>query len=338
MHRLLWNAFYTSKHAWRWQHAYWAYAPVASYSSLLSAQLFRALRDDRPDCLFVQDYATGRFDLLCLVSRWLGIPLIARHAGSAPERYLGRTAKRWSLRRARIIASSQRELQMLRTRYRVSEENLHVVLTPIDVSQFRPRNREEACQAVDLCPQRRYLLFVGRLDDPVKRVSALIRTFSRITAAQPDVDLLIAGDGRDGDSLQRLANSLSPQRIRFLGWVGEIDARVQLYNAAEILVLPSRSEGFPTVVGESLACGTPVLASDVGGVSELVIEDETGWLVEPGDDDGLQRKLSAKLSDRRLLGQTRARARQAALKLVSPEAVARGLRECFRPVVEIYEP
>src|SRR5262249_3869086 len=153
----------------------------------------RALRRDRPDILFVQDYATGRYDTLLLIARALGVPLIAYHAGSCPERYTGRLAKRWTIPAAdRLIASSHEELEMLARRYRVARERLRLILPPIDTACFRPGDRFAACRAAGLDPARRYLLFVGRLDDRVKRVSALIRVFGTLAAAHTDADLVIA--------------------------------------------------------------------------------------------------------------------------------------------------
>lgn len=337
LHRLLWNAFYNSKNSWRWKRYYRGYDTVASYCSLLSLSFWRALRRQRPDCFFVQDYATGRFDVLCALAKFLGIPLIAYHAGSAPERYVGKAAKHWSLRHAELITSSRQESQMLETRYGVAAENLHLVLTPIDVHRFCPQPRDGACQQAGLSPSRRYILFVGRLHDQVKRVSAIIRSFSQLQHQHRDVDLLLAGDGPDFQALQDLCGSLAPGRVRMLGWIKTAEDRAMFYNAAEFLVLPSRSEGFPTVVGESLACGTPVLASEVGGVGELVIENRSGWLLKPGDDEQLTRKMAMLLSSGDMIASARAEARQIAVHRVAPESVASDLAACFRSVVAPYE-
>jgi glycosyltransferase involved in cell wall biosynthesis len=331
LHRWLWRTFYLSRSAWRWRRtAYPAYATAASYLALASWPLARTLWRDRPDFFFVQDYATGRFDMLLLAARTLGVPLIAYHSGSQPEHYLGGRVKRWTIPRAdQLLASSQGELEMLASRYRVSRARLAVILTPIDTEIFRPLDRTAACHVAELDPRRRYLLFMGRLDDRVKRVSALIRSFAALTSQYPDVDLVIAGTGPNRQELRRLADECAPGRVRFLYWVSGSEAKVHLYNTAECLTLPSRSEGFPTVVGEALACGTPVLASDVGGVSELVVTDETGWLVPPGDDDALRAGLSLVLAHPEVVASMRDGARRKAEDRVSPAVVTAQLRECF---------
>ena len=331
IHRRLWRAFYLSRSAWRWRRFYRSYATAASYVSLFSWPFIKTLKRDRPDFFFVQDYASGRFDMLLLIARVLGIPLIAYHSGSRPEHYIGSTTKKWTIPRADfLIASSSDELEMLSREYRVPQERLIVILTPIDMNIFKPLDFTEACRSAGLDPGRRYLLFVGRLDDIVKRISTLIRTFATLAPQHRDVDLLIAGDGPDAKGLRRLADQYVPDRVRFLGWISEAETKAHFYNAAECLVLPSRKEGFPTVVGEAMACGTPVLASRVGGVGELVVNDQTGWLITPGDDEALFAGLSHVLSYPEVVASMRPQVRRMAEARVLPAAVAAELRKCFQ--------
>jgi glycosyltransferase involved in cell wall biosynthesis len=306
-HRLLWRSFYQPRCAWRWRAAYPAYAYAASYTSLLSLQFFRQLRRDRPDFFFVQDYATGRFDELVLLSRLCGVPLLAYHAGSAPDRYVGRFAKRWSIpRAARLLVSSAREREMLLQHYGISRDRTSVLLTPIDTDAFRPVDRRNARRSLGLPDEKRFLLFVGRIDDRVKRVGLLIRAFAQLAGEYPGVDLLIAGDGPDRKRLEEQSLRQAPDRVRWLGWIGSVDERRDLYNAAEFLILPSKSEGFPTVVGEAMACGTPVIASDVGGVSELVVHGENGYLVDPHCEADLVRAVAEALAEPEAADQLRA--------------------------------
>ncbi len=330
LHRCLWRAFYLLPVAWRWHRAYPAYAAVASYLALASWPFIRTLERDRPDAFFVQDYATGRYDTLVLIARAFGVPLIAYHSGSSPDHYAGRWAKRWTIPAAdRLIVSSHEELEMLARRYRVPRERLALILTPIDTEGFCPRERVEACRAAGLDPARRHILFVGRLDDRVKRLSALIRAFGALAGKHDDADLVVVGDGRDGEMLHGLADLHAPGRVRFMGWVAGTTSLAQLYSAAECLVLPSLHEGFPTVIGEAMACGAPVLASRVGGVGELVIEGETGWMVPPGDDDALGAALASVLANPEAVAAMRPQARRLAEQRVSPTVVAMQLRECF---------
>jgi glycosyltransferase involved in cell wall biosynthesis len=329
-HRRLWRAFYLPRPAWRWRRAFPAYALAASYLAPVSARFLRALLRDRPDVLFVQDYANGRFDLMLVLARVLRVPIVAWHAGSVPEHYVGRLVKRWTIPRAdALLVSSEAERELLVRRYRVARERAHVLLPPIDLDAFAPQEKQEACVSAGLDPSRRHVLLVARLDDRVKNVSVLIRAFARAAGEHADADLVIAGDGPDAAELKRVAERYAPGRVSFLGWVSGAPALAALYGAAECLVLPSKSEGFPNVVAEAMACGTPVLASSVGGIAELVAEGETGWLVPPGDEDALAARLSFVLAQPEEIASMRVRARQAAERRVSPRVVAETLRRAF---------
>lgn len=140
------------------------------------------------------------------------------------------------------------------------------------------------------------LAFAGRLTAQ----KALDVAFEAV-ARTPDVELVVAGDGPERTRLERVA----ADRVRFLGPLGR-DEVLRLFAAADAAVLSSAWENFPHSVVEALAVGTPVIASDVGGVAEVVRDGENGLLVPPGDaaaladavkrffaDAGLRRRLAA---------------------------------------------
>ena len=336
-HRLLWRAFYLPRCAWRWSsRLYPAFAPIASYLSILSWPLLRNIVRERPDVIMLQDYATGRFDVLVVLAKLLGIPTIAVHTGSRPEHYKGKLAKHWSIRNVdRIVVSSRDEYEMLATRYQVPREQLKVVLTPIDIAVFRPMDRDAACRTLGLDPAKRYALFVGRFDDGVKRISAIVRAFAAATEHHKETELLIVGNGppEERKIVDDAIAQHAPGRARLLGWTSDKEQLARIYNVAECLVLASAREGFPTVVGEAMACGLPVLASRVGGVSELVAHGETGWLFEPRDDDALAKLLGAVFDDPAAAHALKPAARRMAEQHVAPEVIAAGFRACFAALV-----
>src|SRR5262249_25055490 len=157
--------------------------------------------------------------------------------------------RRRTLPRAhRLLVSSEALGRRLVAEFGVAPERIELFLGIVDTELHRPLERAAACREVGLDPGRRHLLFAGRLDDRVKRVGAPIAAFGPLSARHPDVDLVIRGDGPDRRELERRAAGAAPAgRVRFTGWVGAAEARVCLYNAAECLVLPSRSEGAPAV-------------------------------------------------------------------------------------------
>jgi glycosyltransferase involved in cell wall biosynthesis len=329
----MWRAFYLPRAAWRWRRAYRAYATVASYVALASFRFLRVLRQDRPDVLFVASYASGRFDVLLALARFLGIPLLALHTGGTPDGYLGGFVRRWTIRRADwIFPSGTGELKMLMERYGVSRDRLAVIRPEVDVTVYRPRDRMEACRAAGLDPRRRYLLFVGRLDDSVKRVSAIIEAFSVRMADYADADLLVVGDGRDGSSLRTQAMRVAPNRVRFLGWISGAEEKAQVYSSSECLILASWREASPAVINEAFACGTPVLASNVGAIGDLVVDAQTGWLFPAGDDEALASRIAEVLSRPDVVASMRPRVRELAETQLSDVRIAAILKRGFAAV------
>jgi glycosyltransferase involved in cell wall biosynthesis len=341
LHRCLWRFFYLSRISWRWKDSYRAYrifATIASYVAPCTWSFWKSLRREEIDLIFVQDYASGRFDILYLVARILRIPVIAYHAGSRPGRYLGQQVRKYTLPRAdALIVSSQEEKHYLRDHWKVPDDRMPVILTPVDTASYAPMDREKACLELEMDSNRRYLLFVGRLDDGVKRISSIIKTFINLEHGHSDVDLLIVGAGPDGEYLKQIAGEYSGTRVKFLGWMSGVDALRPIYNIAECLLLPSLREGFPTVIGEAMACGTPVLASKVGGIQEMVVHTETGWLINPGDDRALNEELSNVLSYPDITRTMRMQVRKMAENNVSVAAVTNQLRNCFLQTLKHYE-
>jgi D-inositol-3-phosphate glycosyltransferase len=120
---------------------------------------------------------------------------------------------------------------------------------------------------------------------------------------------LIAGDGDVKGELEKLAEELKLDDVHFLGHQGH-QQMVCLFNVADVVALPSRTESFPLVAMEALACGTPVVASDVGGFREM-INQQVGYLMEPGDSVALAEKIVASIQEG-----FKERAHQAAVELM----------------------
>jgi glycosyltransferase involved in cell wall biosynthesis len=329
-HRLLWKAFYLPSFAWRWQRFYRAYALAASYLSPLSWRLFRTLRRDRPDVIYVQDYCSGRYDVLLMFAKLLRIPCLTFHSGSTSDKYLGKTIRPFTIRRAAwIFPSGNNERRLLEGKFGFPASKQSIIRPPIDTDIYRPMDRSEACAAIGLDPDRRYLIFIGRLDDSVKRLSAIIGVFADLCKEAGHFDLLIVGSGNDERALKHQADETIPGRVRFLGWIGEDHRKALALSTADCLLLASWREASPAVIGEAFACGVPVLSSRVGCIDDLVIDDETGWLFEAGDDDGLKSRMEHIMKNPQLIESMRGTVRQRAIDMVSIDAVCGALREGF---------
>lgn len=144
--------------------------------------------------------------------------------------------------------------------------------------QFRPGDQTVARKKLDLPMDKKICLFVGNLY-PVKGLSYLLQAFSKLASHTDQVQLVLVGDGKLKSPLQREANTLGiGPVVSFMGRrpYDEIPTWLQ---SADVVVLSSLSEGLPSILLESMACGKPMIATDVGGIAEILQDGETGRLV-----------------------------------------------------------
>jgi glycosyltransferase involved in cell wall biosynthesis len=147
-------------------------------------------------------------------------------------------------------------------------------------------------EEIGLAGEQMFLLTVGRLTEQ-KNYPLLLEALSRIR--NEDWLCAVVGDGEDRDALIRRAAELGlGERVHFLGKRNDV---TRLMQAADMLVMSSAWEGFPYVVVEALACGLPIVATDVGGVREGVMHGKTGYLVTPGDSANLADRIRMLLAD-----------------------------------------
>jgi D-inositol-3-phosphate glycosyltransferase len=195
-----------------------------------------------------------------------------------------------------IVVSDQHEVEALVRLYGARRQRIQVTPCGVDVNLFRPMDRQWARGALGLNGQR-VLLFVGRLD-PLKGVDVLLRIVAAIQEQQPRV-LIVGGDlqgDAEGQRLMALARDLGlGDRVRFEGVVPHQELP-PYYNAADALVMPSYYESFGLVALEAMACGTPVVASRVGGLASLVKDWDTGCLVAGHCPDSFAQRLEVLLS------------------------------------------
>jgi len=144
-------------------------------------------------------------------------------------------------------------------------------------------------------PETRIVVAAGRLS-PEKGQRYLIDALRLLNGRRPPVAALILGAGREEPELRRrIAEGGLAGRCVLAGFRRPIPGYLA---GADLLVNPSLSEGLPNVVLEALAVKTPVVATDVGGVAELIVPGETGWLVPPADPAALAQAIAAALDDR----------------------------------------
>lgn len=249
----------------------------------------------------------------------------------------------------RLVAATPLERAQMVWLYGADASRISVVPCGVDLDLFRPIPPDEARQMLGLPPGRRVILFVGRIE-PLKGVDTLLRAMALVAPQIPhwqeDLSVVIIG-GAPGAGveqtnaelarLQQLRAELGIEDLVTFQGAQDQDSLAHYYSAADMVVMPSHYESFGMVALEAMACGTPVVASKVGGLAFSVQDGETGFLVPGGDPVALATRIQQLLTDeplRRRLGERAARwARRYSWSAIADQIL--DVYETVRPVPKL---
>jgi D-inositol-3-phosphate glycosyltransferase len=209
----------------------------------------------------------------------------------------------------RIIAATNAEFAQLLWLYQADESKITILPPGVDLCRFYPIPIDEAKEYIGIPPCGRMLLFVGRME-PLKGLDVLIEAIAimhqnGIYNANPFCLAIIGGDSDDTtdqvnlemERIKSLTENYGLQDlVTFLGKKNQ-DSLPYYYSAAEAVVVPSQYESFGMVALEAMACGIPVVASQIGGLAYLVQDGVTGYTVPVDDPRELAVRISSLLSD-----------------------------------------
>jgi len=254
------------------------------------------VRMTRPDLilnywLYPDGYAAVR------IARELGVPVIVGAIGSDLRHRndpITVSLVRKTMLRADGVITVSEELRRQAIAQGIPEAKITAILNGCDTSVFHPGDRNEARAEVGCDPSDELIVYAGNLL-VTKGLGELMEAFLELAKVRPQLRLTIVGQGPYRDTLARRAAAANSGKRVILP--GRCDAAgiAQWMRAADIFCLPSYSEGCPNVVVEALACGRPIVATNVGGIPELV-NQESGILVPPRDPLALREALQQALS------------------------------------------
>jgi glycosyltransferase involved in cell wall biosynthesis len=236
-----------------------------------------------------------------LLSRIFRVPFTMTLRGNEPKHSRTRAGHFWmkfALRRASRVFTVSKRLRQFAIECGAEPARVRTIPNGIDASIFFPRDRT-ACRLKHSLPlQKRVIVSAGALVER-KGHHRTIEAVQGMLAGGSSVQLVIAGGpGPEGEYEKNLRQMVSErglqESVRFLGAV-PATTMAEIMAAADVLCLASSNEGWPNVVHEALACGTPVVATDVGAVPEMLVEKRYGIIVPLSEPSALKRTLQEAL-------------------------------------------
>jgi len=279
----------------------------------LLVQLASLFRERRADVVHTHNPQPLLF--AALPARTVGAALVHTKHGVNPD-----SKRRLAMRRAagRLVAAfvavSDPTAEVARRERECALSRLHVVKNGIDLSRFGPDESARAELRAELgIPAEAFVVgTVGRLFTE-KGHAYLVRSLEPVLGRA--VHLIIAGDGPERDNLRnQVAGLAHPEAVHLTGNRRDVP---RLLAALDVFALTSVREGLPLVIPEAMAAGLPVVSTAVGGIPEVVLDGETGFLVEYGDEQALLQRLRALDDDRELAGKCGQLGRSRALERYS---------------------
>ncbi len=246
----------------------------------------------------------------------------------------------------RIIAATPAEMAQLQWLYDTDRKKITIIPPGVDLSHFYPIPSDEAKEFIGIPPDDRMMLFVGRIE-PLKGIDTLIKAITiirqkgfldrhcclcvSIIGGEPNANPAVMTD--EMTRLQQLCDQHGlGDLVTFLGRRGQ-ETLPYYYSATDVVVMPSHYESFGMVALEAMACGTPVIATQVGGLAFLVQDGVTGFHIPVDDPAALGERLITLLEDHELRAQMSSQAAEIAQKYAW-EKIAENMKTLYQDVLE----
>lgn len=225
------------------------------------------------------------------------------------------------------IAVSYKQAERLKKNI-ISENKVQVVQNAVNVKDFcRKTDANLLKSELKHNEDKRVVLTVARMDK-LKGHKYLIEAAPLV----PDAIFLLAGDGPERAKMEEKAQELRvADRVVFLGNRNDIP---ELLSACDVFILPSILEGLPLSILEAMSASKPVIATDIGGTNEIIIDGESGLLVPPGDSKALAEKIKLLLSDKSLAKRLAVAGKERVLREFSTEIMIERVTNIYRDIIE----
>lgn len=250
--------------------------------------------------LQTHDFYSNVFGMWAAALAGVPVRIAARRESSGIRSAAKRALERFSYRAATRVVANCGEVKRQLVEEGVSGSKIEVVYNGVDASRIghsrlAARSAIAASFALPTDPGRRFITIVANLRLSIKDHPTFLLAAQTISEAVPQAAFVVAGEGELLDSMRTLTRKLGIAGKTF--FVGRCCNIPELLSITEIGVLSSLCEGFPNAVLEYMAAGCPVVATDVGGIGEAVVDGQTGYLVKAGDHKAMARQIIGLLQD-----------------------------------------
>ena len=304
---------------------------IKSYLSTPLLALFKEIQREGCCSLLVQEYESVRFDICVLAGKAKGIPVFGTFTGGFPQIGLFRPLRSLALRLCNgLMICAQSEAERVISDHALPARKVVTLHYPLDLSVWYPGNKKQARALLGIPPDTQVVMYHGETLLWVKGLDVLLDSWERICKEWPDRDLrlILLGTGPDTKHVSRILETKQLHGVHWLNqWIHDRSLIQHYLSAADAYVFPSRRDAFGISIIEAMACGLPVVASNVRGIPDIFPEAEQsgGLLVAPGDVNALVRELNRILNDRAFAETLGQRARCHAAASFSMEGIGKQL-------------
>ena len=272
------------------------------YDGNMAKQLrkFRSLlRERKIEVVHTDGFYTNVFGIIG--AKLAGVP--ARIGFRGETQTDGRTPaqnfiERSTFRFASVVHANSEAVKRFLVEEGVPARNIAVVYNGLDFARVMPPpdlTREAALALFDLPRERRFVTMVANLHNPVKDYPMFLRAAASVRANISNAAFVVAGEGEMLEDLRALARDLRVEQDVF--FIGRCNRVAELLFASDVCVLSSKAEGFSNAILEYMGAARPVVATDVGGAREAIVEGESGYLVASGDYETMATRIAELLRD-----------------------------------------
>jgi L-malate glycosyltransferase len=248
------------------------------------------------------------------------------------QNYIERLVFRW----ASVVHANSEAVKRFLVANGVPADRIEVVYNGLDMKQVEPPpglRRVEALKMFGLPADndRPLVTIVANMRHHVKDYPTFLRAARRVREAVPGAMFALAGEGEMMEQLRSLAGELGLERDAF--FIGRCDRIAELLFASDVCVLSSKAEGFSNSILEYMGAARPVVATDVGGAREAIVEGETGYLVSSGDDETMASRISHLLREPQEAKEMGKRGRLTVQQTFSSEVQLQRTEELYRKLL-----